>query len=160
MVTSLALGQLCNSNTNEITSLHKKLSWLLVQSDYWLTKPTIPKLSLLVQSDSWLATSTSPHKKHQLYKLEPPPNSDRRCKTPWLRSLLLWGLIDLDVQGQIELRNENFILPGPSITLNTQPPKLATRMPHVPRLFHSPDCFMISILFMYTDLGSQGYFSV
>ena len=29
------------------------------------------------------------------------PNLDHRCKRPWLRSLLFWGLIDLDLQGQI-----------------------------------------------------------
>ena len=29
------------------------------------------------------------------------PNLDRRCKRPWLRSLLFWGAIDLDLQGQI-----------------------------------------------------------
>ena len=29
------------------------------------------------------------------------PNLDRRCKRPWLRSLLFLGAIDLDLQGQI-----------------------------------------------------------
>ena len=29
------------------------------------------------------------------------PNLDQRCKTPWLRSLLFYGLIDLDLQCQI-----------------------------------------------------------
>ena len=29
------------------------------------------------------------------------PNLDQRCKRPWLRSLLFWGTIDLDLQGQI-----------------------------------------------------------
>ena len=29
------------------------------------------------------------------------PNLDHRCKRPWLRSLLFWGTIDLDLQGQI-----------------------------------------------------------
>ena len=29
------------------------------------------------------------------------PNLDHRCKRPWLRSLLFWGVIDLDLQGQI-----------------------------------------------------------
>ena len=31
------------------------------------------------------------------------PNLDHRCKRPWLRSLLFWGVIDLDLQGQIKL---------------------------------------------------------
>ena len=29
------------------------------------------------------------------------PNLDQRCKTPWFRSLLFWGMIDLDLQGPI-----------------------------------------------------------
>ena len=37
---------------------------------------------------------------HQPFKLES-PNLDQRCKRPWLRSLLFWGAIDLDLQGQI-----------------------------------------------------------
>ena len=32
------------------------------------------------------------------------PNFDQRCKTPWLRSLLFLGAIDLDPQGQIWLK--------------------------------------------------------
>ena len=38
------------------------------------------------------------------FKLES-PNLKHRCKTPWLRSLLFCGVIDLDLQGQIELEN-------------------------------------------------------
>ena len=34
------------------------------------------------------------------FKLES-PNLDQKSKTPWLRSLLFWGLIDLELQGQI-----------------------------------------------------------
>ena len=37
---------------------------------------------------------------HHAFKLEP-PNLDKRCKTTWLKSLLFWGAIDLDFQGQI-----------------------------------------------------------
>ena len=37
---------------------------------------------------------------HQPFKLES-PNLKHRCKTPWLRSLLFWGVIDLELQGQI-----------------------------------------------------------
>ena len=37
---------------------------------------------------------------HHLFKLGS-PNLDHRCKRPWLRSLLFWGVIDLDLQGQI-----------------------------------------------------------
>ena len=41
---------------NCMCSLHEKLSWPLVQSDYWLTKHTSLKLSLLVQSCDWQHT--------------------------------------------------------------------------------------------------------
>ena len=37
-------------------------------------------------------------------------NLDQRCKTAWLRSLLLFGTIDLDLQGQIQCQNQ--ILPS------------------------------------------------
>ena len=35
------------------------------------------------------------------------PNLDQRCKRPWLRSLLFCGAIDRELQGQIELQNQN-----------------------------------------------------
>ena len=37
---------------------------------------------------------------HQPFKLES-ANFEQRCKTPWYRSLLFWGMIDFDLQGQI-----------------------------------------------------------
>ena len=37
---------------------------------------------------------------HHPFKLGS-PNLDQRCKTPWFRSLLFWGPINLDLQGQI-----------------------------------------------------------
>ena len=43
---------------------------------------------------------------HQPFKLES-PNLDQRCKRPWLRSLLFFGMIDLELQGQIELKSQN-----------------------------------------------------
>ena len=39
----------------------------------------------------------------QPFKLES-PNLDQRCKRPWLRSLLFFGMIDLELQGQIKLK--------------------------------------------------------
>ena len=35
------------------------------------------------------------------------PNLDQRCKRPWLISLLFWGAIDHDLQGQIQLKSQN-----------------------------------------------------
>ena len=43
---------------------------------------------------------------HQQFKLES-PNLDHRCKRPWLRSLLFFEMIDLELQGQIELKSQN-----------------------------------------------------
>ena len=42
---------------------------------------------------------------HHPFKLGS-PNLDHRCKRPWLRSLLFWGVIDLDLQGQILLQSQ------------------------------------------------------
>ena len=42
---------------------------------------------------------------HHPFKLGS-PNLDYRCKRPWLRSLLFWGVIDLHLQGQIQLQNQ------------------------------------------------------
>ena len=35
------------------------------------------------------------------------PNLDQRCKRPWLRALLFCGMIDRDLQGQIEPQSQN-----------------------------------------------------
>ena len=43
---------------------------------------------------------------HHPFKLGS-PNLDHRCKRPWLRSLWFLGVIDLDLQGQIELQSQN-----------------------------------------------------
>ena len=43
---------------------------------------------------------------HQPFKLES-PNLDQRWKRPWLRSLLFCGTIDVELQGQIELKSQN-----------------------------------------------------
>ena len=43
---------------------------------------------------------------HQQFKLGS-PNLDQRCKRPWLRALLFCGMIDRDLQGQIELQCKN-----------------------------------------------------
>ena len=40
---------------------------------------------------------------HDPYQLGS-PNLDRKCKRPWLRSLLFLGVIDLDLQGQINFK--------------------------------------------------------
>ena len=40
------------------------------------------------------------------------PKLDQKCKTPWLRSPLFLGFIDLDLQGQIELKSQNLPILG------------------------------------------------
>ena len=42
---------------------------------------------------------------HHQFKLGS-PNLDHRCKRPWLRSLLFWGVIDIDLRGQIQLQSQ------------------------------------------------------
>ena len=52
------------------------------------------------------------------------PNLDQRCKTPWFGSLEFLGMIDLDLQGQIQLESQ--ILPHFELvhTITYQPFKL------------------------------------
>ena len=52
------------------------------------------------------------------------PNLDQRCKTPWFGSLLFLGMIDLNLQGQIQLESQ--ILPHFELvnTITLQPFKL------------------------------------
>ena len=45
---------------------------------------------------------------HHPFKLGS-PNLDQTCKTTWLRSLLSYCIIDLDLQGQNELLNQNLV---------------------------------------------------
>ena len=65
---------------------------------------------------------------HRLFKLGS-PNLDQRCKTPWFGFLLFLGMIDLDLQGQIELESQ--ILPHFELvhTITHQPFKLES--PHL-----------------------------
>ena len=42
-----------------------------------------------------------------MLKLEP-QNFDRMCKTCWLRCLSIWGLFDLDLEGQIWIKKLKF----------------------------------------------------
>ena len=43
---------------------------------------------------------------HQPFKLGS-LHLDQRCKRPWLRALLFCGMIDHDLQGEIELQSQN-----------------------------------------------------
>ena len=85
---------------------------------------------------------------HQPFKLGS-PNLDQRCKIHWLRFLLFWLAIDLDLQGQIWLNKSN-CLASPLLEIHNH--HITTREPWVPRLLHRPDCFMVSILCMYLYL--------
>ena len=48
---------------------------------------------------------------HQPFKLGS-PNLDQRCKRPWLRALLFCGMIDRDLQGQIEPQSPQIWTPN------------------------------------------------
>ena len=80
------------------------------------------------------------------------PNLDQRCKIHWLRSLLFWVAIDLDLQGQIWLKKSNF-LASPLLEIHNH--HITTREPWVPRLLHGLhplhvfiylDCFTVLIV--------------
>ena len=59
-------------------------------------------IDLYLQGQIYLQSQNLPHFElvhaitHHPFKLGP-PNLDQRCKIPWLRSLLFWGLIELDM---------------------------------------------------------------
>ena len=59
-------------------------------------------IDLYLQGQIYLQSQNLPHFElvrvitHHPFKLRP-PNLDQRCKTPWLRCLLFWGLIELDM---------------------------------------------------------------
>ena len=67
-------------------------------------------VDLYLQGQIHLHSQNLPHFKlvcaitHHPFKLGP-PNLDRRCKIPWLRSLLFWGLIELDMSNQTYFQN-------------------------------------------------------
>ena len=103
-----------------------------------------------------------PIKTHYLCKPEPPNFLHKSCKTPymWLSYLLFLGATYLDLQNQIQLKNQNFIMPVSSNRVNT-PCILALEYLHrftvptfsqfsshagtyLPRLLHGPDCFTVS----------------
>ena len=52
------------------------------------------------------------------------PNLNHRCKRPWLRSLLFWGVIDLYLQGQIYLWSQNLPHFEPVCVITHHPFKL------------------------------------
>ena len=60
---------------------------------------------------------------HQPLKLES-PNLKHRCKTPWLRCLLFWGVIDLEIQGQIQLDSRILTHFELALTITCHPFKL------------------------------------
>ena len=70
-------------------------------------------IDLDLQDQIWPKSSNFPHFElvrtitHHLMKLQS-PNLDQRCKTPWLRPLLFWGLLDIDLHVNSEYWNPIF----------------------------------------------------
>ena len=73
-----------------------------VQLASWQLRSNSPKTSVCVCGKRLLVRAIT----HHPFKLGS-SNLDNRCKRPWLRSLLFCGVIDLDLQGQIELQSQN-----------------------------------------------------
>ena len=67
--------------------------------------------------------------------------------------MLIWEVIDLHPQGEIQFKIANFFMPEFSTKVNTQPQVLRhkTHEFHLPRQLHGPDCFMVSILYTYSS---------
>ena len=90
-------------------SLKFKILWFLPEASFGLRVLSLPasvclcvRPSVCVCGKHLLVRAIT----HHPFKLGS-PNLDNGCKRPWLRSLLFWGVIDLDLQGQIELQSQN-----------------------------------------------------
>ena len=121
-----------------------KRPWLRSLSFLWAIDLDLQGQILLKSQDSpyfeLVRTIT-----HYPYKLGS-QNLDQTCKIAWLRSLLFWVAIDLDLKSQIWLKKANFLV-SPLLEIHNH--HITAREPGVPRLLHRPDCVMVSILFAY-----------
>ena len=77
-----------------------KTQWFLPEASFGLQVLSLPA-SVRPSITKFVHAIT-----HYRFKLGS-PNLDQRCKRPWLRSLLFCGMIDCDLQGQIELQSQN-----------------------------------------------------
>ena len=71
-------------------------SWIFIRGQFWPPGIVVACVCVCVCINHLLISMITRH----LFKLGS-PNLVHRSKTPWLRSLLFWGAIDLDLQGQI-----------------------------------------------------------
>ena len=78
------------------------VGWFLPEASFGLRVLSSP-VSVCVCINHLLVHTITRH----LFKLRS-PNLVQRSKAPWLRYLLFWGLIDIDLQGQIELQTQNW----------------------------------------------------
>ena len=87
---------------------------IFTQGQFWPSGIVIACVSVCVSVRVWLCVCVCQCVNHLLvrtitrdpFKLGS-PNLDQRCKRPWLRSPLFWGVIDPELQGQIQLRSQN-----------------------------------------------------
>ena len=108
----LRIGEWCVSmKCTRLKNLHLLFTW----GQLW---PSDIVDACVCVSTPKLVCVITPHP----FKLEP-TNLDKRYKTPWLRSLLFWGSIDLDFQGQISDKSPNFTMFVMSTRVNTQLPE-------------------------------------
>ena len=85
-----------------------------VKAYLWIKSLFLPEASMAIRYCRCLRLFVRPCVNHLLvraitrdpFKLGS-PNLNHRCKRPWLRSLLFWGVIDLYLQGQINLWSQN-----------------------------------------------------
>ena len=98
----LGYEELSTDTSYLIWRRQERRSKYAVQLASWQLRSNSPKTSVCVCGKHLLVHVIT----HHPFKLGS-PNLDNRCKRPWLRSLLFWGVIDLDLQGQIELQNQN-----------------------------------------------------
>ena len=92
---------------------YKSYVWCDILSDFYYPRPVLAfgyccylHLSVCVCVRSCVNHELFRAITHHPFQLGS-PNLDQRCKRPWLRSLLFCGMIDRDLQGQIELHIQN-----------------------------------------------------
>ena len=81
--------------------------WIFTRGQFWPSGIVVACICLCVRPSVRLCGNHLLVRAitHHPFKLGS-PNLDHRCKRPWLRSLLFWEVIDLDLQGQIELQSK------------------------------------------------------
>ena len=90
----------CTATSHNIEQILKL--WFFTRGQFWPSGIVVACVCVCVSVNHEIVRAIT----RQPFKLGS-PNFDQRCKRPWLRAPLFCGMIDCDLQGQIELRSQN-----------------------------------------------------